>query len=102
MFPHTKQQPQQFASSFIMAGASIEGATILLGITIGAQAMAGTAAVVTRTVPDGVIIVGNPPRIVGYGAKHDYAAGNCVSDHRGIVDMHSVTNTYPAANNESV
>lgn len=44
-------------------GASIgAGATILPGITIGKNALVGAGAVVTRDVPDGWTVVGNPAK----------------------------------------
>ena len=42
------------------------GGVILPGITIGAHAIVGAGAVVTRSVPDGAIVVGNPARVVGF------------------------------------
>lgn len=41
-------------------------ATILPGLTIGANALVGAGAVVTRDVPPNAIVVGNPARITGY------------------------------------
>ena len=38
------------------------GAVILPGVTIGAGATVGAGAVVTKDVPDGAIVVGNPAR----------------------------------------
>lgn len=40
--------------------------TILCGITVGAYAMIGAGAVVTRDVPDQALILGNPGRIAGW------------------------------------
>lgn len=40
------------------------GATIIQGVTIGRWAMIGAGAVVTRDIPDGVLTVGCPARIV--------------------------------------
>jgi acetyltransferase-like isoleucine patch superfamily enzyme len=41
------------------------GATILGGVTIGADATVGAGAVVTRDVPPGATVVGNPARELG-------------------------------------
>jgi acetyltransferase-like isoleucine patch superfamily enzyme len=40
-------------------------ATILCGITIGAEALVGAGAVVTRDVPDYAIVAGVPAKIIG-------------------------------------
>jgi acetyltransferase-like isoleucine patch superfamily enzyme len=42
------------------------GAMILPGVTLGAWAMVGTGAVVTRDVPDYGLCLGNPARLVGF------------------------------------
>lgn len=73
-FPRSRQRPEAFARTVVRQGASIgANATLLPGITVGAQAMVGAGAVVTRSVPPKAIVVGNPAKIVGYvqtpGAK---------------------------------
>lgn len=40
------------------------GVTLLCGITIGENAMIGAGSVVTKDVPPGAIVVGNPARVV--------------------------------------
>src|SRR5574344_421400 len=40
------------------------GATILRGITIGENSVVGAGSVVTKDVPDNVIVVGNPAKII--------------------------------------
>lgn len=66
-FPRSRVYPEQFAKTIVRKGASIgANATILPGLEIGAGAMIGAGAVVTRTVPPNAIAVGNPARITGY------------------------------------
>ena len=47
------------------------GEVILPNITIGVAAMVGAGAVVTRSVPDCAVVVGNPARIIGYVGAND-------------------------------
>lgn len=72
--PRSKQYPETFARTRVLKGASIgANATILPGLTIGKHAMVGAGAVVTRSVSDYAIVVGNPATIIGYtntNAKH--------------------------------
>lgn len=50
----------------VEAGASIgANATIICGVRIGAGALVGAGSVVTRDVPPGMLVVGNPARVVG-------------------------------------
>jgi acetyltransferase-like isoleucine patch superfamily enzyme len=66
LFPRSKQ-PFQLSSTIVERGASIgANATILCGITIGAEAMIGAGAVVTKDVPSRAVVVGNPGRIIRY------------------------------------
>ena len=49
----------------VKLGASIgSGATILCGVTIGERAIVGAGSVVTKDVPDGAIVAGNPARVL--------------------------------------
>lgn len=64
IFPRSRAQYQQL-QAIIKAGATIgANATILPGLTIGENAMVGAGSVVTRDVPAGAVVVGNPARIV--------------------------------------
>jgi acetyltransferase-like isoleucine patch superfamily enzyme len=51
--------------TLVKHGASIgSNATILCGVNIGESAIVGAGSVVTRDVPDGTIVAGNPARII--------------------------------------
>jgi len=65
LFPRSKQYPDQFLKTEVKDGASIgANATILPGLTIGEGAMVGAGSVVTKNVSAGVIVVGNPAKLV--------------------------------------
>lgn len=66
-FPRSRQYQDRVLETVVEEGASIgANATILPGITIGARAMVGAGAVVTRSVPPRAMVMGNPARITGY------------------------------------
>jgi acetyltransferase-like isoleucine patch superfamily enzyme len=51
----------------VCVGAAIgAGAVIVTGITIGRWSMIGSGTVVTKSVPDHALVVGNPGRIIGW------------------------------------
>lgn len=51
-------------------GATIgASATVVCGVRIGRGAMVGAGAVVTKDVPEGMLVVGNPARVVGKAPK---------------------------------
>ena len=51
--------------TLVKRGASIgSGATLLCGITVGEKALIGAGSVVTKDVPAGAVVAGNPARVV--------------------------------------
>ncbi len=51
--------------TLIKRGASLgSNATILCGVTVGENAIVGAGSVVTRDVPSGAVVAGNPARII--------------------------------------
>ena len=51
--------------TLVKRGASIgSGATLLCGITVGENALVGAGSVVTKDVPAGAVVAGNPARVI--------------------------------------
>jgi acetyltransferase-like isoleucine patch superfamily enzyme len=60
--------------TLVRRGASIgSGAVLLCGITIGEKAMVGAGSVVTRDVPPGAVVAGNPARVMKPSRRQDPA-----------------------------
>jgi acetyltransferase-like isoleucine patch superfamily enzyme len=58
-------QDWKVETTLIKKGASIgSGATILSKVTVGERAIVGAGSVVTKSVPAGVIVAGNPARVL--------------------------------------
>ena len=63
--PRSRNAAAELLPTVVKKGASIgANATILPGLTIGEGAMVGAGSVVTKDVPSGVTVVGNPARSV--------------------------------------
>ena len=59
------EQDWTLIETFVKKGASIgSNATILCGITIGENSLIGAGSVVTKDIPDNVVAVGNPAKIL--------------------------------------
>jgi len=55
----------QCVPTVVRRGASIgSGSTILCGVTVGEKAIVGAGSVVTKDVPKGAIVAGNPARVL--------------------------------------
>ena len=59
-------------------------ATIVCGVTIGRYAFVGAGSVVTKSVPDFALVVGNPARQVGWMSRHGHRLHP--SDASGVME----------------
>ena len=67
------ERKHEFRPTLVKRGASIgANATILCGITIGRFAMIGAGAVVTKSVADFALVVGNPARQIGWISRYGH------------------------------
>jgi acetyltransferase-like isoleucine patch superfamily enzyme len=78
--PRSRRYPPEFLKTLLKANCSIgANATILPGLTVGRYAMVGAGSVVTKSVPDYALVLGNPARFHSWictcSAKLDFAGG---------------------------
>lgn len=63
----------EYAKTIVKKGASIgANATIVCGHNIGEYAFIGAGAVVTKTVPDYALVVGNPAKQIGWVSEYGH------------------------------
>jgi UDP-2-acetamido-3-amino-2,3-dideoxy-glucuronate N-acetyltransferase len=80
LHPRSRVRLNKFPVTLLRQGSSIgAGAVILPGVEIGAHAIVGAGAVVTRSVPPNAMVVGNPARIIGYVDANKDASVNAAS-----------------------
>jgi len=70
MFPRSKAHRDDYLKTLIKQGASIgANATILCGISLGRYCIIGAGAVVTKSVPDFALVLGNPAKFKYWVSK---------------------------------
>lgn len=64
-YPTSPNAKHELRGPHVKRGAIITAnATLLPGVTIGERALVGAGSVVTRNVPDGMVVVGNPAKVI--------------------------------------
>jgi UDP-2-acetamido-3-amino-2,3-dideoxy-glucuronate N-acetyltransferase len=58
-------------------------ATIVCGVTVGRYAFVGAGSVVTKSLPDFALVVGNPARQIGWMSRHGHRLES--PDARGVM-----------------
>ena len=72
-YPMSANVKENLKGPIIKKGAKIgANATILPGVVIGEKALIGAGSVVTKDVPDGAVVVGNPAKIIKNISKLPY------------------------------
>jgi UDP-2-acetamido-3-amino-2,3-dideoxy-glucuronate N-acetyltransferase len=63
----------EYKSTLVQKGATIgANATVVCGITIGRFAFVGAGAVVTKSIPDYALVIGNPARQTGWMSEYGH------------------------------
>ncbi len=85
-FPRSKQYPAAFMQTVVKKGSSIGGGAVILpGLTIGEGAMVGAGAVVTKSVPAGAVVAGNPARLLRWLEAAANDSASITTDPQGSV-----------------
>jgi acetyltransferase-like isoleucine patch superfamily enzyme len=72
-YPRSPNVKQELVGPKVGQGAKIgANSTILPGVQIGCNALVGAGSVVTKDVPDGAVVVGNPAKIINYVSNLPY------------------------------
>lgn len=70
-YPVSRERTEEFAPTVIRRGAVVGGGAVILpGIEVGQYAMIGAGSVVTSSVPEYAVVVGNPARKIGDSRDH--------------------------------
>ena len=89
------ERKDEYRSTHVGRGASIgANATIICGNDLGRYCMIGAGAVVTRSVPDYALVLGNPARLVGYVCYCGERLALDVSDEPGSAICVSCRRSY--------
>ena len=82
LYPKAKRTKEFLKGVIVKDGAKIgANSTILPGVKIGANSLVGSGSVVTKDVPSGKVVVGNPARVIKDASELKWDNGEIVYDH---------------------
>lgn len=88
----------EYSKTLVKQGASIgANATIVCGNDIGSFALIGAGAVVTKSVPDYGLVVGNPAKQIGWVSEYGHRLN---FDDKGMATCQESGQTYKLQNNQ--
>lgn len=86
----------EYLKTRVLKGATIgANATIVCGITLGAYCFVGAGAVVTKSIPNYALVVGNPSVQIGWMSEH---GERLVFDDKGIAECPATKVRYKLEN----
>ena len=87
------ERKHEFKKTLIKKGATIgANATIICGISLGEYCMIGAGSVVTKSVPNYALMIGNPARQLGWVSKNGHRL-----NFESIPKNHALHSTFPDA-----
>ena len=80
-FPRSKTKTKKYIRTIVNEGASIgANSTIICGVKLGKNSLIGAGSLITKSVPNNTIVIGNPGKVVGWisncGKKIKYFSKN--------------------------
>lgn len=86
----------QYAKTLVKKGATVgANATVVCGNDIGKYAFIGAGAVVTKSVPDYALVVGNPARQTGWMSEYGH---KLIFDKNGVAECQETKEKYKLSN----
>lgn len=90
----------EYAKTIVKKGASIgANATIVCGNNIGKYSFIGAGAVVTKTIPDYALVVGNPAKQIGWVSEYGH---KLQFDEKGNAQCPETKEVYQIKNNKVI
>lgn len=90
LYPMSQNAKKTLRGPRLLVGAKIgANATLLPGVVVGRNALVGAGAVVVHDVPDGVVVVGSPARVIKKVVDISAYEPDILMQGRGLHDAHT-------------